>query len=84
MSDQLLITLTTTAILNLAVLLFIWVDARRHNFVQTTDVPREPDASLERALRTIEHTKEMLLIDIRRREQLLDVRLQRLERHAIR
>lgn len=32
--------------------------------------------------RAIEHTREMLMIDIRRREQLLDIRLKRLERAA--
>jgi hypothetical protein len=71
MADQLLIALAATTIINLATLLCVFG-------VRTP--PRTNKAAPERAFEAVEHTREMLLIDIRRREQLLDIRLKRLER----
>jgi hypothetical protein len=74
MVDQLLIALAATTLINFALILHLWVSARR---VPDSAAPR-PHLSFN----ALEHTKEMLLIDIHRREQLLDIRLQRLERAA--
>ncbi len=72
MPDQILSSLAATTLINFALILYLWVSARR---LPDTTAPRP-----ERAFSALEHTREMLLIDIRRREQLLDIRLKRLER----
>ena len=68
MSDQFLLLLAVTSLFNLAILSYLWASRPRH-----IDLDHS-------AQRMIDHTKEMLLIDIRRREQLLEIRLKRLER----
>jgi len=72
MADQILIALATTTIINLATLLCVFAVRRTPPLINK--------AAPERAFQAFEHTREMLLIDIRRREQLLDIRLKRLER----
>jgi hypothetical protein len=80
MSDQLVLALTAACIINFALLCYIWMDGRRCVYPGRTDVQAAANGRLEGELRLTEHSKEMLLIDIRRREQLLDIRLKRLER----
>jgi hypothetical protein len=72
MADPMLIALATSTLLNFAMFLYLCVSARR--------VPDSAATHSRVSLNAIEHAREMLLIDIRRREQLFDIRLQRLER----
>lgn len=67
MSDRFLL-LIALSILNLAFLTHIWICGRCR---------ARPDQS---AASAVEHAKEMVLIDMRRREHLLDIRLKLLER----
>ncbi|MGA2715878.1 MAG: hypothetical protein ABSG41_22475 [Bryobacteraceae bacterium] len=82
MSDQFLLVLASTSIVNFAILVCVWVDGGHRVYPGQTIAGGRVNARFEDARWSIEHAKEMLLIDIRRREQLLDIRLKRIEQRA--
>ena len=82
MSNQALLVLAATSIVNFATLVYVWVDGRCGVYPDQTIAGGRANARLEDARWSIEHAKEMLLIDICRREQLLDIRLKRLGQRA--
>ncbi len=82
MSNQALLVLAATSIVNFATLVYIWVDGRRPVYPSQTIARGKANALVEDVRWSIEHAREMLLIDVRRREQLHDIRLKRIEQRA--